>query len=838
MMAHELFPIVGVGSSAGGIEAMRGFFAGLPQPFGASIVVITHLSRDRESLLPEVLARFTTLPVEVASDAVAVQPDRVYVMPPGVIFGIHQGRLTLTPLEPGVREPKPIDVFLTALALDQGERAVAVILSGGDSDGAIGIKAIKEHGGLTFAQAPDENGPETPDMPISALRTGFVDHSVVADEIGRLIVTHGSGHKSIEPILSDDPNGIAVADDVLAEIHAILRRQVGHDFSGYKPTTFRRRLARRIVVGNDEGPVEYLARLRTDAAEAAALFRDLLIGVTKFFRDTDAFDALAEQVIPKLFEGRPAEETVRVWVPACSTGEEVYSIAILLAEHMVTLPAPPRVQIFATDIDERSLTVARIGRYPRAYLDAVSPDRIARHFVIEGESVVIGKAVRDLCTFAPHSVLRDPPFSRLDLVSCRNLLIYLGLDAQERTLPMLHYALRPGGYLFIGMAENVTRFEDLFATVDRWHRIFQSTNAIRPVRLPSVSGDTWADLAPDARTKPQGALMHANLRHLVDAEVLAKFAPPHAVVTRAGEAVHYSARIDTVLGVAPGQPTHELAALVAKGLRLELRTALREAIETNAVIERTGLEINLSSGLRQPLSLTVSPMALRPGTEPLFLVVFTETAPASDREGSATQVEIGRDETIRRLERELSLTRERLQAIIEEYETSLEEVKSSNEELYSVNEEMQSGNEELEASKEEVQSINEELHTVNNELSSKIQALDRLTLEQAALFASTEIASVFLDTELRIRTLTDAAAQIFGAQVSDRGRLLSNFAAPFSLSWLPEDARAVMTHGGMTDRLLDGSDGDRYRVRLTPSRIDGEMSGIIANFVRVADDTA
>ncbi|MCJ2069193.1 PAS domain-containing protein [Methylobacterium sp. J-030] len=837
MMAPEPFPIVGVGSSAGGIEAMRGFFEGLPQPFGAAIVVVTHLSRDRESLLPEVLARFTNLPVEVATDAAVVQPDRVYVMPPGVQFGISQGRLTVSPLDPGLRETKPIDVFLTALALDRGEGAVAVILSGGDSDGAIGVKAIKERGGLTFAQAPDEDGPETPDMPFSALRTGYVDHHAAAEEVGALIVAHNSGRKQAGPALNDDPNGVAVAEDVLAEIHAILRRQVGHDFSGYKPTTFRRRLARRIVVGGHDGPDDYLARLRTDAAEVAALFRDLLIGVTKFFRDADAFDALAKLVIPKLFEGRAAEETVRVWIPACSTGEEVYSIAILMLEHMATLPALPRVQIFATDIDERSLTVARIGRYPRAYLDTVSSERIARYFVAEGDSVVIGKAVRDLCTFAPHSVLRDPPFSRIDLISCRNLLIYLGLDAQERILPTLHYALRPDGYLFIGMAENVTRFEDLFATVDKWHRIFQATNTVRPVRLPSMSGDAWAELVPGARPKPQGGLVHANLRHLVDAEVLAKFAPPHAVVTRVGEAVHYSARIDTVLGVASGQPTHELAALVAKGLRLELRTALREAIETNTVVERTGLEINLASGLRQPLALTVSPMAMHPGTEPLFLVVFTETAPASAREAPATQAEIGRDETVRRLERELSLTRERLQAIVEEYETSLEEIKSSNEELYSVNEEMQSGNEELEASKEEVQSINEELHTVNNELSSKIQALDRLAAEQAALFGSTEIASVFLDTDLRIRTLTDAAASIFGVQGQDRGRLLSNFAAPFSLSWLSEDAAEVMAGGGTTDRLLDGTDGNRYRARLTPSRIDGEMSGVIANFVRVPGET-
>ncbi|KQQ39170.1 chemotaxis protein CheR [Methylobacterium sp. Leaf125] len=829
MRAQDLFPIVGVGASAGGIEAMSGFFRGLPQPFHAAVVVVTHLSPDRESLLPDVLGRLTPMPVETAVDGLTVQSGRVYVMPPSMMFGIKDGRLTLTALGEGVREIKPIDVFLTALALDRGERTVAVILSGGDGDGTIGVKAVKEQGGLTLAQAPDEDGPETSDMPLSAIRTGYVDYVVPAGDMGTLIAAHIPDEEITALGKGDDPNSVEATDDILEEIHAILRRQVGHDFSGYKPSTFKRRLARRIRVGEHTGADAYLARLRTDAAEAAALFRDLLIGVTKFFRDAAAFDALAARVIPKLFEGRSPDDVVRVWVPACSTGEEVYSIAILLREHMDRLATPQRVQIFATDIDERSLAVARIGRYPRAYLDAVSPERVARHFVVQGDSLVVGKSVRDLCTFAPHSVLRDPPFSRLDLISCRNLLIYLDLETQERMLPVLHYALRINGYLFIGMAENVTRFEDLFATIDKRHRIFQASDVASTVRLPSMVGNAWADLVPSARIRPKGALARASLRHAVEAEVLAEFAPAHAVVTRTGEAVHYSARINTVLEVAPGPPTHELAAIVAKGLRLELRTALREAIETDAVVVRHGLEIGAPGAVQQRLSLTVKPLTQRPNVEPLFLVVFTESALRNEQRD--VQAEIGRDEAVQRLEDELAKTRERLQGIVEEYETSLEELKSSNEELYSVNEEMQSANEELEASKEEIQSVNEELHTVNVELESKIESLDRLTAEQTVLFASTGIASVFLDADLRIRTITDAAAQIFGIQASDRGRRLNNFAGPFSLSWLSEDAQSVMTEGRTIVRDFDGTDGCRYRVRLTPSHVDGKMCGLVVNII-------
>ncbi|KQO66327.1 chemotaxis protein CheR [Methylobacterium sp. Leaf87] len=830
-MNKDHFPIVGIGASAGGIEAMRGFFRGLPATLEAAFIVVTHLNREHKSLLPDVLAGFTHLEVEPATDGVSVRPGRVYVMPAGFVMGIVDGRLTLTPLGEG-RETKPIDIFLTALALDQGDRAVGVILSGGDGDGAIGIKVIKERGGLTLAQTADGDGPETADMPLSSLRTGFIDFGETAVRMGDRIAAHIAA--------VPDAQAEAVAGELdaelLNEIFAILRSQVGHDFSGYKPSTFVRRLQRRIIVVGAAGPDSYLKLLRSNPAEVGMLFRDLLIGVTNFFRDAAAFEALATHVIPKLFDERAANDVVRIWVPACSTGEEVYSLAILLREHMLTLDEPPRVQIFATDIDERALTVARTSRYPTAYLSAVSPERIAQHFVVEGDSATVAKAVRDLCTFAPHSVLRDPPFSRLDLVSCRNLMIYLGVEAQQQLMPVLHYALCPRGYLFIGMSENVTRFEDLFETIDKRNRIFQARDAIPPARLPSMSGLDTPIFAGTGQSHRRNATTHTALRHTVETLMLSEFTPPHAVVTRTGEAVHYSSRIGDHLEVVPGQPTRELAAMARKGLRLDLRTALREAIEGNTRVVRDSIGVELPDGRLQSISLVVKPLNAPGAGEPLFLVVFNEAAVPVVKERQKALEANERDTALQGLERELSVTRERLQAVIEEYETSLEELKSSNEELYSVNEEMQAANEELEASKEETQSLNEELHTVNAELTSKIEAVDQMSDDQSTLFEGMNVASVLLTPDLHIRMFTAAAAQIFGLQPGDVGRPLSNFSAPIPLTWLSDEIPTVLATSRPSERTIESADGARYHVRLmASSRKSSRTPGIVANFTNLLE---
>jgi two-component system CheB/CheR fusion protein len=466
---RQKFPIVGVGASAGGVEALEGFFQGVPPQPGLAFIVVTHLAPDRESLLHEIIARYTDLNVVVAEDGVEIRPNSVYVLPADAIISVAAGRLALRKSDSSRRERKPIDILFSSLAIEHGDYAASVVLSGGDGDGTLGTKAIKERGGLTMAQVADGHGPRHPSMPESAISAGFVDFALPANDMGAKLAEFAV--MLAESEAGDQADSHA---ETRAEICKILHDQVGHDFSGYKARTFFRRVQRRMQVTQLGSQAEYVQRLKEDPKEVVALFRDLLINVTNFFRDAEAFDKLRELVIPKLFEGRGATDTVRVWVPGCSTGEEVFSIAILLREHMDTLRAAPKVQLFATDIDDRALAVARAGRYPEALLDSVSDERRQRFFVPEGGSFVLTKDVRDLCIFSPHSVIRDPPFSRLDLVSCRNLLIYFGADIQDAVLPTFHYALRDGGYLFLGLSESVGKFAELFAAVDKKHRIFRS----------------------------------------------------------------------------------------------------------------------------------------------------------------------------------------------------------------------------------------------------------------------------------------------------------------------------------------------------------------------------
>ena len=584
----DAFPIVGVGASAGGIEALEGLLRGMPANPGLALVIVTHLSPDRESLLHEILERFTDLPVHVCADGMEVGNNQVYVMPADAILTIENRRFHVLKND-GRRERRPIDIFLSSLAVDVGERAGGVILSGGDADGTLGAKAIKERGGITFAQVRDGFGPQHADMPDAAISSGLIDFAIPVEDMGAKLVEFAHGASLSDDMDDADESAareIRSIEAALPEIYGILRSQVGHDFSGYKAKTFLRRVQRRMHVTQQRTVEGYVERLGKEAQEVAALFRDLLINVTNFFRDEEAFESLAVNVIPKLFEGRGADDTVRIWAPACATGEEVFSIAILAREQMERLSAVPRVQIFATDIDERALAVARAARYPGPLLENVSPERRRRFFIPDGGSYIVSKDVRELCIFSPHSVIRDPPFSRIDLVSCRNLLIYFGADVQSQVVPIFHYALRPEGFLFLGMAENVTQFGELFAPIDKRHRIFRRRSDVAPaVRLPVLMHGLGvghsAALAP--RRQPLGG---AALRQAVDEQVLEHFSPPHVVVNRDGDVVYYSTRTGKYLEAPAGAPTRQLLTLARKGLRLDLRTLFREAYEDGRAATR------------------------------------------------------------------------------------------------------------------------------------------------------------------------------------------------------------------------------------------------------------
>ncbi|MGF6971139.1 two-component system CheB/CheR fusion protein [Paraburkholderia sp. WC7.3g] len=699
------------------------------------------------------------------------------------------------------------------------------------------MKAIKGRGGLTLAQTGDGFGPQHADMPESAISAGLIDFAVPVEDMGRKLADFSRSAYVLDGMTFDagDDSALRTQGESLTAIYVILRSQVGHDFSGYKKKTFMRRVQRRMQVAQIDTLEEYVARLRQEPGEVSALFRDLLINVTNFFRDAEAFESLGRLVIPGLFEQRSTDDIVRIWVPGCATGEEVYSLAIMLREHVDRVPTAPPVQIFATDIDEQALGVARAGRYPGPLLECVSPERRERFFVPDGGSFLVSKEIRDLVIFSPHSVIRDPPFSRIDLVSCRNLLIYFGIDVQAEVIPTFHYALKPGGHLFLGTSESVSQFDDLFTPVDKKHRIFRrrsdvSSHIRLPLMVSSIRPGQSATLTP---RRP--SLGGRALRQAVDGQVLERFAPPHVLVNRDGDVAYFSARTGKYLEAAPGLPTRQIFTMARKGLRLEIRTVFREAVETGRPATRGDIAIEEDDGRVQWLTLTVEPLIDHSGSEPLYLVLFIDQGPVLSREAATGRAHALHDGTALHMERELRETRERLQSIIEEYETALEELKSSNEELVSVNEELQSTNEELEASKEELVSLNEELHTVNSELNGKIEALDRANSDLQNLFDSTAVATVFLDRNLVIRSFTPAMSEVFNIRAADRGRPITDLASRLRLTEFDNDIAAIVEGAEVIERRVDSEDGAaHYLVRLAPYRNgDRKADGIVVTFVNV-----
>lgn len=821
--------VVGIGASAGGIEALRGFFQHMPASNGLAFVVMLHLSPDRASMLAEVLGRWTEMPVEQATDGVAVAAEHVYVIAPNTLMTIEHGRLHLRTPKTPMRENTPIDIFFTSLAADLGARAIGVVLSGTGSDGALGLKAIKQAGGVSLVQGGDGSGPQYSGMPASAIATGAVDLILPVDTMPQHIL-----RLEARPEPPSEQSDTADADINAArpEICGILRNRIGHDFSGYKEQTFMRRVQRRMQF-NGLGLQDYLQRLRRDPSEVELLFHDLLIGVTNFFRDAEAFDALAKTVLPHLFEGKGADNAVRVWVPGCATGEEAYSLAILLREHMATLTAAPTVQIFATDIDEAAIAVARSGRYPALLLKDVSPTRLERFFTAADGTYQVRKEVRDMCTFSAHSVIRDPPFSRVDLVSCRNLLIYLDTELQARVIPAFHYALVPDGYLLLGGSEMVTRQGELFTPIDKRHRIFQRRDAppvplhLSPLAPPSRHVPVPSPRRRDAATGWSTTAQAANDR------ILERYAPPFVVVDAEGTVLHFSSRTGRYLEAAPGMPSRDLVSMARRGLRLELRAALREALATGQVVERQRVNVEMNGGT-QPVTLTVEQLPAR-DSHRLFMVVFTDAGAIRPHDGDVVELHPAPDGTTDHFERELLDLREQLQSTIEEYETALEELKSANEELQSVNEEMQSTNEELETSREEIQSMNEELQTVNAQLTAKLDELDHANSDLRNLFESTQVATIFLDRFMVVRGFTPAVSGIYNLIPSDRGRPISDIASQIDYGDLRTDVQRVLDSMEQFERRVARHDGSaHYLMRILPYRTaDDHVDGTLVTFVDV-----
>ena len=845
-------PIVGIGASAGGLAAMEAFFSGMPGDDNPDMafVLVQHLDPDHKSLLTELIQRRTRMQVFEVVDGMVVQANCVYIIPPNRDMAFLNGTLQL--LEPAAPRGHrlPIDFLFRSLAFDQHEHAIGIVLSGTGSDGTLGVRAIKGEGGMVMVQSPASC--EFDGMPQSALATGLVDYNLPPAEMPAQLmayVLHAFGRPP-HPASAPTP----MSENVLKKIFVLLRTHTGHDFSQYKPNTIFRRIERRMAVHQIESIDDYVKYLQKNLTETQALFNDLLIGVTNFFRDPEAFAALEAKVIPRLFEGKPAGAPVRVWSTGCSTGEEAYSIAILLQERLETLRTSYKVQVFATDMDARAIAVARAGVYPASIAQDISPERLARFFTAEpdGSAYRIHKSIRDLLVFSEQDVIKDPPFSRLDLISCRNLLIYLGPELQKRLLSMFHYALFPGGVLFLGSSETAGEYGDLFAVLERKSKLYQRKEDFQAAQraalgrfLPPLIEKDLAEPVPPGKAALQHKL---SLRELTEQTLLQKLSPVAALVNAFGDILYLHGRTGQYLEPAPGESgINNILRMAREGLRRGLTTALHKAAARLDTVRVLGLRVK-TNGHFTLVNLTVCPAAGGPAAtpaSPLFLVLLEKAVePASPAHATRVLPSVSNEQRgldasnqIAELNEELQAKEEYLLAAKEELETSNEELKSSNEEMQSVNEELQSTNEELETSKEEMQSINEELNTVNTELHTKVIDLSRANNDMNNLLAGTGIGTVFVDHKLRILRFTPAAAQITNLILSDVGRPVAHVVSNLvGYTSLVEDLQAVLQNLVPKEVEVQASDGQCYILRILPYRtLDNVIEGAVITFVDNTD---
>lgn len=826
--------IVGVGASAGGLEALQKLLDSAPRSGGVSYVVVQHLDPTRPSLLVELLARRTSLPVREAQNGTLVEPDQVWVTPPDATLTLSAGVLRVaSPVDP---HRHPIDVLLRSLAEDQGDRAAAIVLSGTGDDGTIGMRAVREHGGLTLAQAPATA--VHPGMPQSAILAGVVDEVLRPEEMPRRLHAHLAAKSAAPP--GDDggdarPAPPEEAGDLVAalpEICEILRRRTGNDFSGYKRGTLLRRLRRRLLVQRLSKVSEYIRLLDADGSpELGLLLRDLLIAVTRFFRDKAAFDALAEHVIPSIVQAASEIHPVRVWVPGCATGEEVYSIAMLLTEE-IERAGPRAVQIFATDIDAASVQTARAGRYGEAVAEDVSPARLERFFAPQHGGFQVVKELREMCVFSVHNLLRDPPFSQIDLVSCRNVLIYFGADLQARVLPFFHYALRRSGCLFLGPSEDVSGGADLFTPVDKQQRIFRRRETVGrfaydfPLQLRAMTAGP-----PEAPSEPRGRSAKQTVSLVFERMILEEYAPACALVDDRGEIVSVAGPFSRYFTPRAGLFSGNILDHAEGTLRHALRTALSAASGQAQPVTNPRVVVPAKEGVLH-LELTVRPAPGGSQAAGLHAVILREVGPALDA-APALDAMRSHEPLIEQLESELSTTRADLSAAVAELESTNQELKSSNEELMSTNEELQSANEELQTSKEELQSVNEELETVNAELRAMVRELGVANSDLQNLFASTSVATIFLDRDLAVTRFTPTATELFSLIDADVGRPLADLVPRFTGTDLIRDVRGVLASLAPAEKEVH-TDSAWFMVRVLPYRtVDDLIAGAVVTFTDV-----
>jgi chemotaxis methyl-accepting protein methylase len=823
----EPFAIVGIGASAGGLEALELFLKNVPQNSGLAFVIIQHLDPTHIGIMPELLQRTTTMEVFQVTDRMPVKLNCVYVIPPNKDMSILHGVLHLfEPVAPrGLR--LPIDIFLRSLADDRQESSIGVILSGMGSDGTLGLRAIKEKAGVAFVQEP--TSAKFDSMPKSAINAGLADIVAPVEDLpGKIIkyLQHGLVITKKElPLEEKDQSA-------LEKCLVLLLDKTGHDFSLYKKPTLYRRIERRMGLHQIDNIASYVRFLKENPQEVELLFKELLIGVTNFFRDPATWDQLREEVIPALLEGHQASKMLRAWSAGCSSGEEAYSLAIVFKEALeqVKLTVKFTLQIFATDLSQDAINKARRGVYPIKIAEDVSPDRLNRFFIRSGDNYQVGKEIREMVTFATQNVIMDPPFTKLDILICRNLMIYLGSKPQARLMQLFHYSLVPGGVLFLGSAESVGTFTNLFEPLNIKSRLFRRCESVlraEPLAFP-------ASFTPTQTRIPKELTMSdpvANLQSLADRMLLQRYSPPAVLVNDKGDILYISGRTGKYLEPAAGKANLNVFAMAREGLRLDLGNAIHKAIRVKEVITVKNLKVGTNGGT-QIVDITVQAIEESEALRGMVLVVFTDVATPSKKKVPGHSRDLppssGR---VLELENELQALREELQTTREEMQSSQEELTSTNEELQASNEELQSINEELTTSKEEMQSLNEELQTVNSEQQSKMDEFSWANNDMRNLLNSTEIITVFLDNQLNVRRFTTGSDKLFKLIPSDVGRQLSDITNDLLYPEMTKEAREVLRTLVFSEKQVITTDGRWYLVRIMPYRtMEDIISGVVITF--------
>lgn len=827
---HFAVPVVGIGASAGGLEALEQFLRHVPEKSGLAFVVVQHLDPTHKALLPDLLQSATTMVVCEVTDKTPVKPDCVYVIPPNHDMSILHGVLHLFKPAAPRGQRLPIDFFFRSLADDQQERSIGVILSGMGSDGTLGLRAIKKKGGLSLVQDP--LSAKFDSMPRSIIDAGLADLIAPVEELpAKLIAANRHARvriPDVKPMVDDTGGG-------LEKILILLRAKTGHDFSMYKENTLYRRIERRMGIHQVDGIMSYVRLLQENSQETDLLFKELLIGVTNFFRDPAAWNLLREKALPHLFKTRPENGTLRAWSLGCSTGEEAYSLAMVFKEITAQTELKPEVKlrIFATDLDADAIDKARRGHYPQGIEADVSPERLARFFVKEARGYKVSQEIREMITFATQNAIMDAPFTKLDLVICRNLLIYLTPKLQQRVLSLLHYSLNPDGILFLGSSEAVNASSDLFEPIDSASRLFRRRKSIRTTER-TVFPPSFFPALPGTSQETPTLKLAANIQTLADQVLLQSFSPPAVLVNNKGDILYISGRTGKYLEPAAGKVNWNIHAMARDGLRVDLGSAFLKAQRQKEAVRVKGLTVTVGDTVHV-VDLTVQELSEPEALKGMVMIIFSDVdAPPKQKAARRTKPGSASNSRVVELEQELCRCHEDLRSTQEEMQASHEELRSINEEMQSTNEELQSTNEELTTSREEMQSLNEELQTVNAEQQSKMDELTRINDDMRNLLNSTEIVTIFLDGQLCVRRFTPGANKIFKFIPGDVGRPLSDIANDLFYPEIFEEAQEVLRTLSFSEKQVPTGDGRWYTVRIMPYRTTNDVIvGLVMTFLNV-----